>query len=218
MPSKRPDELIAGTAAPTDWLMFTPTGGPTYKCTVASIAGGVTSVNGYTGAVTISAGTGIGVSGSSGTITVSNSGVTSLNSLTGGLNIVAGSNITVTPSGSNITIAATGGGGGGGPYTINNQTGTTYTLQLSDAQQLVTFNNASGVTLYIPPVSSVNFPVGTSIDILRLGGDYLNRLTVVGTGAANVVGTPSTTLRDTWSGASLIHQSTNFWVIVGDLA
>ena len=111
-----------------------------------------------------------------------------------------------------------GGGGGGGPYTINNQTGTTYTLQLSDAQQLVTFNNASGVTLYIPPVSSVNFPVGTSIDILRLNGGYLNRLSVAGIGAANVVGTPSTTLRDTWSGASLIHQSTNFWVIVGDLA
>jgi hypothetical protein len=112
MPSKRPDELIAGTPTATDWLMYTPTGGPTYKCTVASIAGGVTSVNSYTGAVTISAGTGIGVSGSSGTITVSNSGVTSLNSLTGGLNIVAGSNITVTPSGSNITISASGGGSG----------------------------------------------------------------------------------------------------------
>ena len=145
---------------------------------------------------------------------ISGGGVTSLNSLTGGLNIVAGSNITVTPSGSNITIAASGGGGGGGPYTINNQTGTSYTFALTDAQNLVTFNNSSTlVAVTIPLNSAVNFPVGTSIDILQLG---LAQVVVSAASGVTLNYTPGKNLRARYSGASLIQYALNTWVIVGD--
>jgi hypothetical protein len=211
MPSRRPDELTSGTASPTDWLMFTPTGGPTYKCTVASIAGGVTSVNGYTGAVTISAGTGIGVSGSSGTVTVSNSGVTSLNSLTGGLNIVAGSNITVTPSGSNITIDASG-----GSYapTLNDQTGTSYTLALTDANNRVSLSNTSPITVTIPLNTSVNFPIGTGIDLIQTNS---GQVTVVGASGVTLASAVGPKIRATFAGCSIIKTGPNTWVMVGDI-
>jgi hypothetical protein len=72
---------------------------------------GVTAVNAGTGAITISAGTGISVGTSGSTITITNSspgggGVTSLNSLTGALTLAAGTNIDITPSGSTLTIQA----------------------------------------------------------------------------------------------------------------
>jgi collagen type VII alpha len=57
----------------------------------------VTSVNGQTGAVTVSGG-----------------GVSSFNGLTGPVGIAAGSNITITQSGNTFTISASSGGGGGG--------------------------------------------------------------------------------------------------------
>jgi len=58
----------------------------------------VTSVNGQTGAVTVSGGS---------------SGVASINGLTGIVGISAGSNITINQSGQTLTISASSGGGGG---------------------------------------------------------------------------------------------------------
>jgi hypothetical protein len=53
--------------------------------------------------------------------------------------------------------------------TINTQTGTTYTLLLSDAQKVVELNNASTVTVTIPANATVAFPVGTFIDFVQYG-------------------------------------------------
>src|SRR5690242_10244351 len=44
---------------------------------------------------------------------------------------------------------------------INSQTGTSYTLVLTDAGKDVKCTNASDITLTVPPNSSVAFPVGT---------------------------------------------------------
>ena len=60
-------------------------------------------------------------------------------------------------------------GGGLTDRTINTQSGTSYTFQLTDAvsnsNTLVQFTSASQVTATIPLNSSVAFPVGTQIDI-----------------------------------------------------
>jgi hypothetical protein len=111
-------------------------------------------------------------------------------------------------------LALGGGGGGGGPYTINNQTGTSYTFALTDAQNLVTFNNSSTlVAVTIPLNSAVNFPVGTSIDILQLG---LAQVVVSAASGVTLNYTPGKNLRARYSGASLIQYALNTWVIVGD--
>ena len=57
--------------------------------------------------------------------------------------------------------------------TLNAQTGTTYTLVIGDAGKTVTMDNASAMTLTIPANSSVAFPVGTTIDVIRKGAGTL---------------------------------------------
>ena len=56
---------------------------------------------------------------------------------------------------------------------VNAQTGTTYTLVLTDAGKQVTTSNASGVALTIPLNSSVAFATGTRIWVLNLGSGSL---------------------------------------------
>lgn len=53
--------------------------------------------------------------------------------------------------------------------TVNAQTGTTYTLALTDRDNLVTLNNASPITLTIPANATVAFPVGTEIIVTGIG-------------------------------------------------
>ena len=53
--------------------------------------------------------------------------------------------------------------------TINVQTGTTYTLLLSDQSKLVILTNAAAITLTIPTNASVAFPVWTQIDLSQDG-------------------------------------------------
>lgn len=54
-------------------------------------------------------------------------------------------------------------------YTINTQTGTTYTFVLSDQGGMVTASNASAQTYTVPPNSSVAFATGTMIEVLNIG-------------------------------------------------
>jgi len=76
--------------------------------TWSALAGstGVSSLNSLTGALSITAGTGINVNAASPNIQVVNSGVLSLNTLTGALSLVAGASniLTVSSVGSTITI------------------------------------------------------------------------------------------------------------------
>jgi hypothetical protein len=55
-------------------------------------------------------------------------------------------------------------------FTLNDQTGTSYTPVLTDQYQvLITRSNASASTLTIPTNASVAFPVGTVITVLNKG-------------------------------------------------
>jgi hypothetical protein len=97
---------------------------------------------------------------------------------------------------------------------LNAQTGTTYTLVLSDKGKLVENTNASAVTTTVPPNSSVAFPIN-SIVYLAQGG--AGQLTVAaGSGVTLKPSTVKTRTQD--SIIALVKTATNTWRAMGDLA
>ncbi len=91
-----------------------------------------------------------------------------------------------------------------------------YTLSsLTERDTLIEVNHTGGtaVTITVPADSTVNFPIGTSIDILRTN---TGEVTIAGSGAT-VNATPGLKLRDRWSSATLFKRGANLWVLFGDL-
>lgn len=97
----------------------------------------------------------------------------------------------------------------------NAQTGTTYTLALSDAGKMVTLSNASSITLTIPTNASVAFPTNTRIDLLQMGA---GQVTVSGAGVTIYSSSSKVKLTGQYSGASLWKKDTNTWVLIGDIS
>ena len=98
----------------------------------------------------------------------------------------------------------------------NEQTGTTYTLALTDSGKVVEMNNASANTLTVPPNSSVAFPVGSQILVLQTGAGQ----TTLAAGAGVTVNSKDGNLKLSaqWCGVTLIKRATDVWVVVGDLS
>ena len=123
---------------------------------------------------------------------------------------------TVTLPNGTITTAmlADGAAKAGFNSTLNVQTGTTYTLVLSDLAKLITMDHADPMTLTVPSDSSVDFAIGDRIDVLRKGAGELT----IAPGAGVIVNaTPGFLLRAQWSSATLVKLATDMWVIIGDL-
>lgn len=99
---------------------------------------------------------------------------------------------------------------------INTQTGTTYTLALSDAGKVVEMNNASANTVTVPPNSTVAFAVGDVIELVQYGAG----VTTIAAGAGVTIRSANSYLdiRAQYGGAMLYKRATNEWVLVGDLA
>jgi hypothetical protein len=98
----------------------------------------------------------------------------------------------------------------------NQQTGTTYTLVLSDLGKLVELNNAASITLTIPTNASVAFAVGDRIDLLQTGA---GQVTIVGAAGVTVNSESSKLkLAGQWAAATLIKRAADTWVAVGNLA
>jgi hypothetical protein len=99
--------------------------------------------------------------------------------------------------------------------TFNAQTGTTYTLALSDAGKLVTLSNASAITLTIPAETTVVFPTGSRVDIAQLGA---GQVTVVGASGVDVDAKDGDDkLLGQFSAATLIYLGSDDWLMIGDL-
>ena len=100
---------------------------------------------------------------------------------------------------------------------VNNQTGTTYTLALSDAGGVVRANNVAAQTITIPPNASVPFPVGTVLGVRQIGAGAVT----VSPGAGVTLNAPAGFLaRTAYRGADLrLHEvAENLWDVFGDLA
>lgn len=96
---------------------------------------------------------------------------------------------------------------------LNAQTGTTYTLVLTDVAKVITLTNASPITLTVPTNASVAFPIGTQI-LLYQGG------------AGQVTISSSATIRSEGSKlkitaqygvAGLLKLASDEWVAFGNL-
>jgi hypothetical protein len=105
---------------------------------------------------------------------------------------------------------------------FNDQTGTTYTFVLADAEnKLVTASNAATQTYSIPTDATTNFPVGTQINIIQIGaGQVTIQAATSGTTTVTSNGATSASpkLRVQWSSATLIKKAANVWYVVGDIA
>lgn len=99
---------------------------------------------------------------------------------------------------------------------FNAQTGTTYTLALTDAGDVVTLTNASPITVTVPTNASVAFPIGSQITLAQTGA---GQVTVVGDVGVTVNSADSRLkLRAQYSAATLIKTATNAWLFIGDTA
>ena len=98
---------------------------------------------------------------------------------------------------------------------LNNQTGTTYTLALTDANKLVEVNNGSAINLTIPPNSGVAFPIGTQVVIAQQGAGQITL--VAGSGVTLRSRGGMLKLNAQYSVATCIKRGTDEWYIAGDL-
>ncbi len=93
-----------------------------------------------------------------------------------------------------------------------------YVLALSDTNHFIPLSSSAPFTVTVPADNTVNFPVGTRIDMVQLG---TGQVTVAGqtNGAETslIRSTPGAKFRAQYSGASLVKISTNLWSLVGDL-
>jgi hypothetical protein len=98
----------------------------------------------------------------------------------------------------------------------NAQTGTSYTLALTDVAKVVKLTNASAITLTVPPNSSVAFPTGTQI-LLYQGG--AGQVTITA-GAGVTINSSGSKLKLTnqYSIAGILKLDTDEWVAFGNLA
>ena len=104
-------------------------------------------------------------------------------------------------------------------FSLNDQTGTTYTPVLTDQYQvLITRSNTSASTLTIPTNASVAFPVGTVITVLNKG---TGAVTISGAGGVTVLSagaTAASPVLNQYKSCALIQTSANNWYVVGAIA
>ena len=101
-------------------------------------------------------------------------------------------------------------------FTRNLQTGTSYTIQLSDRGKLLEFQNVGTITATIPAYSSVAFDVGDIIEVLNTSTGVVNF--VGGSGVTISAANGVTSLEGQWHRATLVNRAENTWVLMGNTA
>ena len=106
-------------------------------------------------------------------------------------------------------------------FTLNAQTGATYTLASTDQYQvLVVTSNASTKTVSIPTDATYAFPNGTAISLLNTGAGNLtiNAVTSGTTTVTSSGATPAAPTVGQYKSAVAIKTATNAWTIIGAVA
>ena len=106
-------------------------------------------------------------------------------------------------------------------FSINAQTGTTYTAVSADTYQvLVTMNNASANSFKIPTNATTAFPVGTVLTVMNIGAG-LCTISAVTSGTTTVLSAGAVAASPTvaqYKSAACIKTATDTWYVVGAIA
>jgi hypothetical protein len=106
-------------------------------------------------------------------------------------------------------------------FTLNAQTGTTYTSVLNDSYQvLVTMSNASANAFKIPTNASVAHPIGTVITVMNIGAGTCT-ISAVTSGTTTVLSGGATAAAPTltqYRSAACIKTDTDAWYVVGAIS
>ena len=106
-------------------------------------------------------------------------------------------------------------------FTLNSQSGTTYTLAYTDQYQvLVVTSNASTKTVSIPTDATYNFPVGTAISFLNTGAGNLT-INAVTSGTTTVTSAGAVSAAPTvgqYKSAVALKTAANAWTVIGAVA
>lgn len=106
-------------------------------------------------------------------------------------------------------------------FTLNAQTGATYTLASTDQYQvLIVTSNASTKTVSIPTDATYAFPNGTAITILNTGAGLLtiSATTPATTTVTSAGATSASPTVAQYKTAVCIKTGTNAWTVVGAVA
>lgn len=99
---------------------------------------------------------------------------------------------------------------------LNAQTGTSYTLALTDAAKMVTLTNAAAITLNINTDAAVNFAIGTQILLYQGGAGQVSIVaTTPGTTTIRAQGS-KTKLTGQYAVACVMKIAANEWVVFGN--
>lgn len=97
---------------------------------------------------------------------------------------------------------------------VNEQSGTSYTLALTDIAKIVVMDNASANTLTIPADASVAFPTGVIIAAVQ-GGAGATTITAASGVTLNGVSAGSATISAQYDGVNVYKRGANEWGITG---
>ena len=106
-------------------------------------------------------------------------------------------------------------------YTLNAQTGTTYTAVANDQySKLVTQSNASASTFRIPTNATTAFPIGTVLNIINIGAGIctINAVTSGTTTILSAGAVPAAPTLAQYKAASCIKTGTDTWYVIGGVA
>ena len=106
-------------------------------------------------------------------------------------------------------------------YTLNAQTGTTYTAVANDQySRLVTQSNASASTFRLPTNATTAFPIGTVLNIINIGVGICT-INAVTSGTTTVLSAGAVAAAPTlaqYKAASCIKTGTDTWYVIGGVA
>lgn len=106
-------------------------------------------------------------------------------------------------------------------FTLNAQTGTSYTATSTDQYQvLVTMNNAASNTFSIPTDATYAFPNGTAITVLQIGAGIttINAVTPGTTTVTSAGATSASPVLARYKAAVAVKTGTNAWTVMGAVA